>query len=552
MLASPTKYIVLTLILVFFMIATSGCSFINISNSTTSSNAITGELVIKHNYPASRLDDTEYIMPSADSSSSSQILSNNLQEEASSFIIAFKKETPTDLIKTIFNDHNFIEIDENPSLGAYLIKAPDYSLEAAQDLAREIDEIKYIEPNQRVTALNENIDIPIDPDYNKQWNLSLLRLPQTWNKINRTDRIRIAVLDTGVDINHPDLRTNLDTSNAYNFIDNTRNVNDDHPQGHGTHIAGIIGAQRNNLGVTGILENLEILPIKVLEESGGGSFWKIGEGLLYAAGIEVEGKPYNPQPVDLINLSLGGTVDDEVGEYLHDIIKQVAEQGIIMVAASGNGNQDSLLYPAAYPEVLSVGSVRLNNNNPPQRTNTSNYGVELDFVAPGYQVYSTIPGGGHDYRSGTSMAAPHLTGVIGLMLSQDSQLSFSEIKERLQKTSMKIEGRYFGEETGYGLVNSYWAIQNINQVQVFIGTKENNQFNKKTGINLQLRDSNYLIEDIPAGNYKIMAWIDVNKDDILNPGDYYAESPVINFSPENNYNQNLILEEFKGFEDLSN
>ncbi|MGM0413955.1 MAG: S8 family serine peptidase [Bacillota bacterium] len=551
MLKSNNKYELLIFVLIVFMLAASGCSIISFNRTGPTSNTISGELVIKHNYPASWLDDTEYIIPPTGSTSSARSLSNNLEQEASELILVFKETTSDDKIKAIFNKYNLNKIDQNSSLNSYLIKAPDYTIEEAVGLVSQIPEVKYIEPNYRATALTDNLVIPLDTDYDRQWNLSLLRLPQAWNNISRTNRIRVAVLDTGVDLNHPDLRANLDTSYAYNFVDNNRNVSDDNNQGHGTHVAGVIGAQRNNTGIAGVLENVDILPIKVLEENGGGSFWNIGEGLLYAAGIEVESKPYNPQPVDIINLSLGGTVDDEVGEYLQDVVKQVAAQEIIMIAASGNRNQDSLLYPAAYPEVLSVGSVSLNNNNPPIRTNTSNYGTELDFVAPGHKIYSTIPGGDYEYLSGTSMAAPHLTGVIGLLLTQNSQLSSAEIKERLQRTSMKIEGTYFGVETGYGLVNSYWAIQNINQLQVFIGNREGDQFNQKTKIDLKLRDNHFLIEDIPTGNYKIMAWIDVTNNGVLSPGDYYAESSVINFNPENNYTQNLILEEFQSLEDLN-
>ena len=550
MLPSTNKYKLLTGILIIFMLTVSGCSFINFNNTTTSPNIISGELVIKHNYPASRLDNTEYIMPSTGSASSFTAL-NNLQEEARDLIIVLKEDISTNRINAIFNTYNFTKIDENPSLNAYLIKAPDYSNEEAINLASRISEIKYIEPNNQATALNDRAYIPLDSEYNKQWNLSLIRLPQTWNNLNSANRIRVAVLDTGVDINHPELRTNLDTGNAYNFVNNNRNINDSHPQGHGTHVAGLIGAQRNNLGIAGILKNVEVLPIKVLEGDRGGSFWNIGQGLLYAAGIEVEGGPFNPQPVDIINLSLGGTIDAETGKYLHDVIKQVAAKGIIMIAASGNRNQDSLVYPAAYPEVLSVGSVSLDNNNPPTRTSTSNYGSQLDFVAPGHQIYSTIPDGNYQYLSGTSMAAPHLTGIIGLLLAQENQLGFEEIKERLQRTSMKIEGHYFGAETGYGLINSYWAIQNVDKLQVFIGNREGNQFNKKAGINLQLRDNSYLIEDIPTGSYKIIAWIDVTKNGVLSPGDYYAESQVINFNQENNYSQNLILKELKSLEDLN-
>ena len=544
------KVAILFSILLVLMLAVSGCSIISFNRTGPTSNILSGEIIIRHNYPASRLDETEYILPATGSASSLQRSSDKLQEEVSELIIVFREGIDQDEISSIFKKYNFIKIDDKASIYAYLIKTPDYSIQEAINLASEIEEVKYIEPNYRVTALNENIEIPLDPDYDKQWNLGLIRMPQAWNKANSRARIRVAVLDTGVDINHPDLRANLDTSYAYNFIDNNRDVSDDHFQGHGTHVTGIIAAWRNSHGIAGILENVEILPLKVLEGSGGGSFWNIGEALLYAAGIEIEGRPLNPRPVDIINLSLGGTVDDETNQYLHEIIKQVASRGIIMVAASGNRNQDSLLFPAAYPEVLSAGSVRINNTNPPSRTTTSNYGTDLDFVAPGQSIFSTIPGGGYDYRSGTSMAAPHLTGVVGLLLANDNSLDFADIKARLQRTGMKIEGSYFGAETGYGLINSFWAIQDISQIQVFIGSRENTAFNKKAGIDLQLRDNNYLIEDIPAGSYRVMAWIDVTNNGILSPGDYYAESQLLDFHPDNNYNQNLILKEFRNLEDL--
>ncbi len=133
-----------------------------------------------------------------------------------------------------------------------------------------------------------------------------------------------------------------------------------------------------------------------------------------------------------------------------------------------------VLYPAAYEEVISVGSIFLNSDKEPERSNTSTFGPELDFVAPGVDIYSTLPdnnSGTYGKMDGTSMAAPHLTGLIGLMLSQEPNLNFNEIKQRLERTSMKINdgGLYRDDETGYGLINAYWALNNVQEIRVILG-----------------------------------------------------------------------------------
>ena len=179
--------------------------------------------------------------------------------------------------------------------------------------------------------------------------------------------------------------------------------------------------------------DVEILPVKVLDRTGYGGEWNIAQGLLYAAGVLNEAeKPRNPYPADVINLSLGA---DQELPILHDAIETVLRLSpSIIVAAAGNdrgrrGNPVS--YPAAYPGVIAVGAVDYNYPNQPQRAPYSNYGPELDVVAPGGDITRDSDGNGkedgvlstsirswdYDYMQGTSMATPHVSGLIGLMLS---------------------------------------------------------------------------------------------------------------------------------------
>ncbi|MGP1907024.1 S8 family peptidase [Metabacillus sp. JX24] len=230
--------------------------------------------------------------------------------------------------------------------------------------------------------------------------VQMIQAPKLWEKGIRGRGIIIAVLDTGCDINHPDLRGNIAGARNFTTDDNgdQNRVTDYH--GHGTHVAGTIAASR----YVGVAPQAKILVVKVLAgDTGSGEYDWIVKGILYA--IE--------QKVDVISMSLGGPSDHS---ELRKAVKKAAANQISIVCAAGNeGDQDGgtseYSYPGSYNEVISVGSVGFNRVSSP----FSNSNNELDLVAPGERIVSTIPGGEYAAFSGTSMATPHVSGALALI-----------------------------------------------------------------------------------------------------------------------------------------
>src|SRR6056297_829286 len=437
-----------------------------------------------------------------------------LSKEKKSIII---KETGAKLVKYL------------DTLNAAVINTSDYTQNMLLTLESNND-IKYFEPNYRVYALGSTI--PNDPLYNSQWNYRMIDLQNAWN-YETGNNIKIAVIDTGVSINHSDLDCRIDSENGYNFLNNTNDINDDH--GHGTHVSGIIGAVTNNSnGIAGTTWSNEILPIKVLNEYGTGSYDGIAQAIMYAAGLS--DNPTNPEPVDLINLSLGGCSDSQL---LKDAIDQAHNEGILIIASSGNNNNNSLLYPAQYEETIAVGAV----DSIGERCDYSNYSTNLDIVAPGgskyYGVLSTYLDNGYDTMAGTSMAAPHVSGLISLMLANG--INYRDVRNILHSTTVHPGQDIFSEEYGHGIINANFALNDVEDIKVIIGNRNGNIIEKALETKVSLKGGNYIIDNLPVGEYSVFAWIDVTDDNIINTGDYIKESTLVEFKPERNYQKDLTI-----------
>ncbi|RCJ28276.1 hypothetical protein A6S26_12125 [Nostoc sp. ATCC 43529] len=291
----------------------------------------------------------------------------------------------------------------------------------------------------RVTGQNIFADVP-DLGGNN-WGADLVKAPEAWAQGYTGQGVVVAVIDTGVDRNHEDLRNNIwtnaneiadngidDDGNGYvddnygwNFSGNNNNTLDGN--GHGTHVSGTIAGENNNYGVTGIAYNAKIMPVKVLNDSGSGSYNSIAKGIRYAV----------DNGADVINLSLGGRYSNRT---LESAINYASSKGVIVVMAAGNDGGSSPNYPARYASKsgIAVGAVDRNNNiaDFSNRSGTS----EISYVtAPGVNVYSTVPNNQYDTYSGTSMAAPHVAGVVALMLSANSNLTDAQVRQIVAETS---------------------------------------------------------------------------------------------------------------------
>ncbi|MFC0015454.1 MULTISPECIES: S8 family peptidase [Allobacillus] len=253
------------------------------------------------------------------------------------------------------------------------------------------------------------------------------------------DGVKVAVLDTGIDRSHSDLNVAGGFS-AYDSGANADPYNDG--SGHGTHVAGTIAAQDNNLGVLGVTPNVELYAVKVLDNQGSGTYADIAEGIEWAI----------QNNMDVINMSLGGSSSSSILKEYSDL---AYDSGILVVAAAGNEGSflwfDTVGYPAAYDSVVAVAAVDENN----QRGSFSSVGSQVELSAPGVQILSTVPGNGYDSYNGTSMASPHVAGVAAQVWQAKPGLSNVQLRQLLRDTAEPLGAQ---REYGYGLVQSMDAI----------------------------------------------------------------------------------------------
>lgn len=268
-------------------------------------------------------------------------------------------------------------------------------------------------------------------------------LLEAWKLSTGSSEVLVAVIDTGIDVHHPDLAPNIwvnskeaggvsgvdDDQNGFvddiygwDFVRNQPLTGDD--EGHGTHCAGVIGAVGNNgIGVAGVNWNVKMMGIKFLDSNGGGSLELALKAVQYATLMKVH----------ITSNSWGG---GGFSEILRDAIKASGDQGILFVGAAGNNGENmdvSPEYPASYPVDSIVSVAALTNQG--RLANFSNYGEQsVDLAAPGQNILSTIPGGKYESYSGTSMATPYVAGVAALLLSRE-KLSVEQLKSRLIKTA---------------------------------------------------------------------------------------------------------------------
>ncbi|WP_289140249.1 S8 family serine peptidase [uncultured Brevibacillus sp.] len=277
-----------------------------------------------------------------------------------------------------------------------------------------------------------------DPFLGNQIHLSQINAEKAWSAVNSNESIVIAVLDSGADYNHPDLKDNL--LPGINLVNPGRSAQDDN--GHGTAVAGILAAKGNNgIGVAGVLWNARILPIKVLDKKGVADVELITKGINTALD---RGAKIIVMSVSSMSYSRG----------LVAAVNRAEKSGAIIVAASGN-EADRVAFPAAYPTVVAVGAVK-NNNQP---LHESNNGPELSLVAPGFNVYTTKLGGVYGPFSGTSAAAPQVAGAAALILARNPHLTPLDVRMLLYQTAKDLGEAGWDRATGYGLLDVNKAVR---------------------------------------------------------------------------------------------
>ncbi|MBY0221586.1 S8 family peptidase [Sporosarcina aquimarina] len=307
--------------------------------------------------------------------------------------------------------------------------------------------IKTVEPNHE-----RSVSVTNDVFYTNQWWLPHVQAEQLWPlAAKQKKQAVVAVIDSGIDTTHEDLVGRI-APGGFNFIDQTQNIQD--VNGHGTSVAGIIAANSNNrkgiAGVTGSY-GVSILPLKTVHDDGKSTVADNLRAIDYAI----------QQGVDVINISQGGTSPSTIEQ---DAIRRAVRAGIPIIASAGNDalKGNPTMYPAAYDEVISVGSVNQRNS----RSDFSNYNNQVDIVAPGEQIYTTGISNHYVIANGTSFSAPIVAGTVAMMKAIVPELSVKEITEVLTKTAKDLGQAGKDAEYGFGLLNSKQVKAELEQLLI--------------------------------------------------------------------------------------
>ena len=287
-------------------------------------------------------------------------------------------------------------VDSIPALNAVVLSLPD----AGRALVSS-PLVVASEPDYYVSAL---IEVPTsDTYYDQQWGLEVIGAPQVWSTLPLDGpTFTVAVIDSGICASHPDLSGRIGA--GYDFVEDDTTPQD--VAGHGCAVSGVIAANIDNgIGIAGVAPNTQIMPLRVLDAQGIGTYSDVAAAIVYAVN----------QGASIINLSLGGPNSANI---LANAVNYAASHDVVVVAAAGNTGTAGVLYPAAYEPVIAVGAVDVSL----QRSNFSTYGPEIDALAPGRDILTTRNDGGYDRFSGTSLAAPHVTGVAALEMARGKTL----------------------------------------------------------------------------------------------------------------------------------
>jgi subtilisin family serine protease len=394
------------------------------------------------------------------------------------------------------------------------------------------------------------------------WHYNLVDAPRGWSRATGSRSVLVAVVDNGIRFDHPAMgvgaASNL-THDGYNFVTGGDRLSAPEPvcQGgtttlpeagpgadptqpddliwfgdcwyrntlgnHGLHVAGTIGAVGNDgIGIAGLNWQVSIRPVRVLDITGSGSYFDIAQGVLYAAGLPASNGTTTVQAATraaIINMSLGGSATSSV---LANAITAATNAGSLIVASAGNGETFSPSYPAAYPEVLAVSAVGPDLSI----SSYTNVGGNVSLAAPGGNFRSSGSSGvassvwdyvanapTYAYYEGTSMSAPHVTGVAALVLAANPGLTNAQLRSRLQSTAVHVGAPGRNDQYGYGIVNAYNALTNstgpARTIQVRVVNAATGALAQQVAANA---DGSFSVSRLPVGSYYLYAGHDEDGD----------------------------------------
>jgi serine protease len=393
-------------------------------------------------------------------------------------IVKFKDGVSFQKANTALADLGATLISTNAQIGIQQLRIPaDKTVEEMVAAFSSRPDVEYAEPNY----IAHEFMTPNDPYYSYQWHFPLINMPAAWDQSTGIPGVVVAVIDCGVAYENygvyyqaPDLAGTTFVP-GYDFVNNDSHPNDD--CAHGTHVCGTIAQTTNNsLGVAGIAFHCSIMPVKVLDAAGNGTYTAIVNGITFAADNGAE----------VINMSLGGPSGSTA---LQNAVIYAYNKGVTIVCAAGNAGSSAPQYPAAYTQCISVSAIRYDKTYP----SYSSYGSTIDICAPGGDLSVDQNGDGygdgvlqqtHDgvnygtfgyyFYDGTSMASPHVAGVAALLISKaGGSMTPDAVRAALQNTAEDLGPAGWDQHYGYGLVNANAALLTVGNnppVAAFTGT----------------------------------------------------------------------------------
>ncbi|MCL4367595.1 MAG: S8 family peptidase [Actinobacteria bacterium] len=326
--------------------------------------------------------------------------------------------------------------------------------QAAEHAVAGISGVNYVEPDLVVQALGKPVQtqgkpVQRQPAQVLPWGVDRVNADLVWASYT-ADPVKVAVVDTGIDTNHPDLAGNL--KGGMSAVSYTRSYNDDN--GHGSHVAGIIAAVNNSIGVVGVAPAADLYAVKVLDRNGSGYLSDIIEGLQWVV----------TNHLNVVNMSLGTS---SYSSSFDAAVQQTIASGVVVVAAAGNSGPgiNTVMYPAKFAGVIAVSATNSDSSN--TIAPFSSRGPEVDLAAPGVSVFSTYKNQSYATLSGTSMASPHVAGVAALVLNSpigaddlnaNGVWDPNEVEKRLDDTAQDLGATGFDTNYGYGLVRADLAV----------------------------------------------------------------------------------------------
>ncbi|MBN1367165.1 MAG: S8 family serine peptidase [Dehalococcoidales bacterium] len=399
--------------------------------------------------------------------------------------------TPADI--ALINRQNEGQIIKTlRELGVQVITVPAGKAREKVQAYRANPKVAYAE----LDYIAQTVDTPNDPYLSQQWGLTKVEAAGAWGVTTGNTAIKIAILDTGVDLDHPDLAGKIVVSTNFTTSTSANDV-----AGHGTHVAGIAAASTNNgTGTAGLGYNSSIMNVKVMGDDGSGYYSWVAQGIIWAA----------DNGANVINMSLGGSA---ASTTLESAINYAWSKGVVIVAAAGNSGSSAPSYPAYYSNVIAAAAT----DSYDRLASYSNYGDWVDVAAPGSGIYSTLINGSYGYATGTSMASPFVAGLAGLVFTRVTDTNNNKLLNDEVRTQIEAACDNIGVSgIGQGRINAYKAVQTSSTITT--GTIVGAVTDLASGLpipNATITDGlttvitdangNYAIANLPAGNFTLTA-----------------------------------------------